>query len=588
MADALYGRGAPPPPPPPRPGTAQSLAATSSSSLSQAQRARLEVLRDRERRKDQLIEKFRHQLGSGAGRGASDASSTTSKLRREVDTIAEGSVSITSSRLSDLEQRLLRHQGRRQIPNDFNGSMVGGGGGSSTSSNFGNGTPCQGAGAHVPSVSDYSKGSTIPSLSCRLSARSGNSRGGKPPAMAPGSLSARFAASGTSGPSGSRLPASARQEQGEGQPPDQPQQQQQLFLPASPTSAGSPHVPAVEWALLDKIAAQQHWKDNKLQRQRDLELKHRLKADLDRQMADTKLLKDREKMEDTMFRQLQDFDLAAWKEEEQRLHEERLQKTLMEHSDRSARVVEEAERRRLEKLQEREEEKLLLERDQEEVARQQRLAEELVGKRREQAQQLHDTSELSRSIREEQLRTHREREEKSILAYERTKAMREQKVKDQKKDESHRRQVLEAQANERALALRLQEQQAAARTAEQLIAQNEEVMKREAEVKEVLAKKRHETMAFNALQMQAKQERDRAEAERLSRIRDRTESDARRFQEEQKRKADARKAQHLQNRAELERQIAKRVPLSVAGSEIMSAAEFQMNKALLDGIVEVA
>jgi len=347
-------------------------------------------------------------------------------------------------------------------------------------------------------------------------------------------------------------------------------------------------VPAVNWSVLDKVAAQQHRQDNFRQKQRDHELKLRLKRDLELQIQDSKLQKDRELSEEEKYHRMQEQDRFHWEAQERQHHMAKEQFLLTEKSERAHRILEDVERKEGERRREKQEAQALVDRASHEVQLHQLKADEHWGKCREQAQLALVMSSDSAKMKEEAQRQLTDKDEQAIIQYERLKAQREQQVKDRRSQDTNRRGHLEQQATDRASALRRREQEALAKSLAQQSEQNELSSKRQADTQEHLIKTKFDTQAYLRAQIKEKHERKRVEEERLRQHRMLSETDARHFENEEQMRAQTKKAQHMQNRTQLELQIAKKVVPDNSSKDVMSVAEFRMNKALLDGVVDVA
>merc|ERR1712176_833436 len=100
-----------------------------------------------------------------------------------------------------------------------------------------------------------------------------------------------------------------------------------------------------EWSVLDRFAAQQHKQDQTRQRQRGQELQQRLRHDLEKQIADARLKKEREREQETQFHKMQLDDCSTWAEQEQKREAARQQRLEVERCERRAQIASDRERR---------------------------------------------------------------------------------------------------------------------------------------------------------------------------------------------------------------------------------------------------
>merc|ERR1712187_835828 len=73
---------------------------------------------------------------------------------------------------------------------------------------------------------------------------------------------------------------------------------------------------SLDWSVLDKLAAQLHKQDAARQKQNQAELQQKLKADLEKQIEDNKVRKERERIEDNKHLTAEKEFTQNWKESE--------------------------------------------------------------------------------------------------------------------------------------------------------------------------------------------------------------------------------------------------------------------------------
>eukprot|EP00434_Breviolum_minutum_P010586 symbB.v1.2.009338.t1/scaffold561.1/size520142/6 len=153
-------------------------------------------------------------------------------------------------------------------------------------------------------------------------------------------------------------------------------------VPESEPSVDDRQSAGLEWSVLDKIAAELHKQDNLRAKQREWELKQKLRQDLDRQMADEKLKQERAKVEEQQFLQMQEEHTKNW----QQRAAERQQKIEATQKDTDSQLALLRAKRAEEKAQEKQERRELMDSLHRDILKDKLDAEEKMKSRREQEQ----------------------------------------------------------------------------------------------------------------------------------------------------------------------------------------------------------
>lgn len=258
-------------------------------------------------------------------------------------------------------------------------------------------------------------------------------------------------------------------------------------------------------------------------RQKEHELRQRLKQDLEKQMADGRLRKEREREMEDRFAQRQWRDCAEWKEQEDAKAIERRVLRERERGEWAAQIETQKGMAAEEREREQVEARALQCCIHSDLEADRQRAEERWRQHRQQAQRaLEDSCQLQRR-REEEERRREQKELQMVEEYERFRLKRERDVGDAKAKFTDRKDALEREAARRVVACRDAESAEAARAAAHHAAQEREKAQREREMQEKLAEERKRTQAHLLHQMKEKNKAKATEQERLRLLRDKQE-----------------------------------------------------------------
>eukprot|EP00933_Yihiella_yeosuensis_P070802 TRINITY_DN78966_c0_g1_i1.p1 TRINITY_DN78966_c0_g1~~TRINITY_DN78966_c0_g1_i1.p1 ORF type:complete len:606 (-),score=166.24 TRINITY_DN78966_c0_g1_i1:181-1929(-) len=567
--------------------TASGFARPPRPAMDEARRQKLATIQEREAMKDQLIYKYRDKF-KNKPKQADEVSITSGIIRREVDRFIGSAAPMTEANLARLEKRLEKagegHSPHALKPIDYDkGSAM--------------------------SVSEYTVGST-PAVSNRarsvgsagsvrkvpLSARQTTPVRPRPAqalgGAASGSLSARvatpLAVTGAnvngSGPSAQVGDAAytAAAVLSIGNAASNGAVAESNFNPLSPRHGGDTNL---EWAVLDKLAAQLHKQDAVKQKSKEQELKQRLRHDLDRQLADNKLQEERAKAMEEKYGELEADRNKKWSEQVKVQDEERRLKVLKQRDDQQAQIALVKARQEEEKLRELQEAKEMMDRVGKEAENDKRAAEERHRMRFQQAQEALKESNAALRMREERTQMIEFKERESLQAYEKMQAQRKEgKSQNAMKDESRRHQL-----NDIAMARVQQDREkieaSALRADLERIERDRTVEAREKANREKLEAERRRNQEYILSQVKEKHLRKTMESEKKREHQSNQEMESRRVEAMEKDKDARRRRNNHEHRMELERQIAAKALKATGGTkEVMSECELRLNKSLLEKV----
>jgi len=344
----------------------------------------------------------------------------------------------------------------------------------------------------------------------------------------------------------------------------------------SPSNGSKP----LNWAAIDKLAAKMHAEDAQKHKSKQQELQSKLRGDLDRQVIDGKRKGEKEKEDDTRFFEQQQKALGQWHEQQRLIEARAREKAAAETSERDQQLVELARRREEERARE----------AREAEAMQKRLAEENEADRQraeERRQHLRRHNELAEKENAEAMRRRQEAKDQkdetppvALLADSGLQPS-PQKVFRDKADREAKR--FDKIAAERLAAQKRSEEDFTARAQAERQAKDQRDLAEEMSKNERLQKDRQANQAFLFQQMQEKQEKRRAEAQRKRERGTVLEQDAVAFGEEEIKRAAQTRMRQLDHRSEVEKQISLKAN-APPSKDVMSTLEARMNRAVLDKI----
>jgi hypothetical protein len=338
----------------------------------------------------------------------------------------------------------------------------------------------------------------------------------------------------------------------------------------------------MDWSKLDEYASYLHEQDALRQKAGVLAMQQKLRLDLDRQFADQRMKKQRQREEEQKYFMNQLVEVEQWKEMERAKVEELKIKAQKEKRDRDEQLQYERMLKDEEKQRKKEEEAALVDK----IAREMEMEKERMEKRKEQQKaamkKVFQENLEENVLKEEQRLRQQELDNEAMKEYNR--------ILDQQ--EEMRAQELQARMDkQKALMEKMkenvqkQQQKKGDEDARRAAKQKEEAdaraieMERNKEAK--LKEMRHETQSFLFKQMSEKDEK-KEQALELKRLQASIlEADTQEYMQMEKQKSNDRRLRNIEHRIELEDQIADRAK-EVVRKYAMSGAEVKMNRQLLD------
>merc|ERR1719515_183850 len=346
---------------------------------------------------------------------------------------------------------------------------------------------------------------------------------------------------------------------------------------------GEQHFDNFEWSKLDEYASYLHEQDAMRQKLGLHDMQKKLRADLDKQVADQRRKKNRQREEEQKYFHNQMVEIEQWKEMEKERDAEMRSKAQKEKADRDEQLAFDQKRRDEELAKQEKEEKALVtkivrEMEQEKV----RMAAKKVQQREAMLRIMEENME-ERRIKEEQKAKQQEMEIEGMREYNRIldeqeaqrAAALESRISRQKElMEKMKENVIKQQAakgDEDARRAARQKEEADARAVE---------MERNKEQK--LRQMRLETQDFLFAQMEEKEAR-KHQAMQLKSLQARIlDEDTKEYMDMEKYRAVERKRQNLEHRLELDEQIRRKKQQTQEFKYCMSENEVSMNKQLLE------
>jgi hypothetical protein len=354
------------------------------------------------------------------------------------------------------------------------------------------------------------------------------------------------------------------------------------IAPAQPTLEQIKEMKEMDWSKLDEYAAYLHEQDALRQKAGVLAMQQKLRLDLDRQVAEQRTKKQRQREEESKYFMNQLVEVEQWKEMERAKAEELKVKAHKEKRDRDEQLQYERMLKQEEVDRKKEEEAALVEK----IAREMEMEKERMELRRQQ-QKAAMKKVFQENLEENAVKAEQKQKQADLDLQ----AMKEyNRILDQQ--EEMRAQELQARMDKQKSLMEkmkenVQKQQAkkgdedsrrAAKQKEEADARAIEMERnKEAKLKEM----RHDTQKFLFKQMAEKDEK-KEQALELKRLQASIlEADTQEYMQMEKQKSTDRRVRNIEHRIELEAQIADRAGV-VNRKYAMSGAEVKMNRQLLD------
>jgi len=338
-----------------------------------------------------------------------------------------------------------------------------------------------------------------------------------------------------------------------------------------------------EWSKLDEYASYLHEQDAMRQKLGLHDMQKKLRADLDKQVADQRRKKNRQREEEQKYFHNQMVEIEQWKEMEKERDAEMKTKAHKEKVDRDEQLAFDQKRRDEELAKQEKEEKALVskivrEMEQEKV----RMAAKKVQQREAMLRIMEENME-ERRIKEEQKAKQQEMEIEGMREYNRILDQQEQARAEALESRINRQKELMEKMKENVVAQQQAKGDEDARRAQK---QKEERDARDVEMERNKAQKlrqmRLETQDFLFAQMEEKEAR-KAQAVQLKGLQARIlEEDTKEYMDMEKQRSLERHRLNLEHRLELDEQMRRKKQMTQEFKYCMSENEVSMNKQLLE------
>jgi hypothetical protein len=338
-----------------------------------------------------------------------------------------------------------------------------------------------------------------------------------------------------------------------------------------------------EWSKLDEYASYLHEQDAMRQKLGLHDMQKKLRADLDKQVADQRRKKNRQREEEQKYFHNQMVEIEQWKEMEKERDAEMRVKALKEKTDRDEQLAFDQKRRDEELSKQEKEEKALVskivrEMEQEKI----RMAAKKVQQREAMLRIMEENME-ERRIKEEQKAKQQQMEIEGMREYNRILDQQEQARAEALESRINRQKELMEKMKENVVK---QQQAKGDEDAKRALQQKEERDARDVEMERNKAQKlrqmRLETQDFLFAQMEEKEAR-KAQAVQLKGLQARIlEEDTKEYMDMEKSRSLERHRLNLEHRLELDEQIRRKNQQTQEFKYCMSENEVSMNKQLLE------
>ena len=354
-------------------------------------------------------------------------------------------------------------------------------------------------------------------------------------------------------------------------------------VPESEPSVDDRQSAGLEWSVLDKIAAELHKQDNLRAKQREWELKQKLRQDLDRQMADEKLKQERAKVEEQQFLQMQEEHTKNWHLQMEQRAAERQQKIEATQKDRDSQLALLRAKRAEEKAQEKQERRELMDSLHRDILKDKLDAEEKMKSRREQEQKAFRETTQATKERKAVAERLALQEQLQVEAYERLRAEREERRREAAEKEAAHRKEIEQHAGVRASAMQRLSDDTESKACAERLAKERAAEQHEQANRKKLEDMKSQTQEYLLKQMKEKQVKKAAETEQARQLARAQAVEVKHMEAKEKERDAFKKKLIVDHHSELKRQIKVRAKQK-HHQEAMSDSELRLNKQLLEKV----
>eukprot|EP00746_Dinoflagellata_sp_MGD_P167638 gnl/MRDRNA2_/MRDRNA2_98437_c0_seq1.p1 gnl/MRDRNA2_/MRDRNA2_98437_c0~~gnl/MRDRNA2_/MRDRNA2_98437_c0_seq1.p1 ORF type:complete len:488 (+),score=185.79 gnl/MRDRNA2_/MRDRNA2_98437_c0_seq1:83-1546(+) len=336
-----------------------------------------------------------------------------------------------------------------------------------------------------------------------------------------------------------------------------------------------------DWSKLDEYAAFLHEQDAHRSKQQYNVMQEKLRTDLDRQVADMRLKKQKDRESDKKYHLSQISEIEAWKESEHSKAQELRARAQQEQVERDAQLAAERSSKQAAKNKKREEEQNLVEKIAREMELEKQRLEMKKQQQKEQMQKIKEDNERENSVKEAARLEEQKGDVQAMETYNKI-------LDDQEKLRAatiHERQEkqriqMERMVGDLGLAMQLKADEDSRRADKQKKEADERAIEMERSKQEQLKSLRYSTQDFLFQQMDEKNKINAEALELKAQQAEILKKDAQEHKEAEQKKIQDKRARNKEHQMELTRQIAARKQNE--NKYAMSESEVKMNRQLLE------
>lgn len=336
-----------------------------------------------------------------------------------------------------------------------------------------------------------------------------------------------------------------------------------------------------DWSKLDEYAAFLHEQDAHRSKQQYNVMQEKLRTDLDRQVADMRMKKQKDRDNDKKYHLSQISEVEAWKESEHSKAQELRKRAQQEQVERDAQLAAERSSKQAEKTKKRAEEQDLVEKIAREMEMEKQRIEMKKQQQKEQMQKIKEDNERDNSLKEaarleEMMGDVKAMEEYNKILDEQDKT---RAAAIHERQEKQRIQM-ERMVGDLGLAMQLKADEDSRRADKQKKEADERAIELERRKQEDLKNMRYQTQDFLFQQMDEKNKLEQEALELKQQQAEILKKDAQEHKEAEQKKIQEKRARNKAHQMELTQQIAARKKNE--NKYAMSESEVKMNRQLLE------
>eukprot|EP00929_Paragymnodinium_shiwhaense_P120147 TRINITY_DN92040_c0_g1_i1.p1 TRINITY_DN92040_c0_g1~~TRINITY_DN92040_c0_g1_i1.p1 ORF type:complete len:545 (+),score=198.57 TRINITY_DN92040_c0_g1_i1:72-1706(+) len=364
----------------------------------------------------------------------------------------------------------------------------------------------------------------------------------------------------------------------------------EMSMPMGDSAYESPHVgaggTALEWAVLDKLAAQMHKQDAAKQRLREVEVQKKLRDDLARQVDDVRLKREREQEDEKKYFEFQMAQEQRRAEQDAMKTDVEKEKVRVQMAARQIQIHEIRQRQEAEQKKASEEAQKLHAKIRQEEEMERKRVDDVWHMRRAQAMKALEMSNESAKLRQDRVHEQKKKDDESLGRYQQMQEERKKQAQERDDVAKAKREQMETKGLAVAAKAQANHDRLLARNAADRKAKEARDARIEEEHRQKLADQKLETQAYLLSQMREKQSKKHAEKVRLQEMRMQQEEDAKAYEALEYNREHEKRQRNVKHCSELQRQIEGKMSnaMQKRSGEVMSEVELRINKSLLERV----